>query len=172
MLCSIKQGLNVGWMAPPPGYFKVNVDGASPLDCKGISGVGAIVRNDGGKVVVALCKALPSCYPAKWAELFALEQGIILAQQLAISNVIIESDAAFAIQAISQDLCGVEVGHLIQGILRAKSSFVDCSFRHVNRAYNEAAHELAQFAKWNYVSYVWKDDFLLYLDFLLQSVSG
>ena len=101
VLCSVKQGPNVGWMAPPPGYFKVNVDDVSPLDGKGISGVGAIVRNDGGKVVVALCKALPSCYPAEWAELFALEQGIILAQKLAISNVIIESDVALVIQAIS-----------------------------------------------------------------------
>ena len=81
---------------------------------------GIIIHNDGGKVVAALCKALPSCYPVEWTEVFALEQGIILAQQLAISNVIIESDLALAIQAISQDLCGGEVGHLIQGILRAK----------------------------------------------------
>ena len=42
------------------------------------SGVGAIIRNDEGKVVAALCKALPSCYPAEWTELFALEQGIFL----------------------------------------------------------------------------------------------
>ena len=87
-------------MALSLGYFKVNVDGASPLDGNGISGVGAIVRNDGGKVVAAFCKSLPSCYPAEWTELFALEQGIILAQQLVISNVIIESDDALAIQAI------------------------------------------------------------------------
>ena len=146
-LCSAKQGSNDSWMAPPPGYFKVNVDGPSPLDGKGISGVGAIVRNDGGKVVVALCKALPSCYPAEWAELFALEQGVLLAQQLAISNVIFESDVVPVIQAISQDLCGGEAGHLIQEIQRPKSSFASCSFRHVKRAYNGAAHELAQFAK-------------------------
>ena len=161
MLFSANRSSNAGWMALPPGYFKVNVNGASPLDGNGISGVGAIVRNDGGKVVVALCKALPSCYPVEWTELFALEQGTILAQQLVISNVIIESDAALAIQAISQDLCGGEVGLLIQGILGANSSFDDCSFRHVNRAFNGAAHELAQYAKWNNVSHVWKDDFPL-----------
>lgn len=146
-LCSAKQGLNDGWMAASPGYFKVNVDGASPLDGKGISGVGAIVRNDGSKVVVALCKALASCYPAEWAKLFALEQRVLLAQQLAVSNVIFESDDAPMIQAISQDLCGGEAGHLIQEIQRPKSSFASCSFRHMKRAYNGAAHELAQFAK-------------------------
>ena len=68
-----KQSSNASCMAPLPGNFKVNVDGASPLDGNGISGVDAIVRNDGGKVVATLCKALPSCYPAEWAELFALE---------------------------------------------------------------------------------------------------
>ena len=172
VLCSTKQSSNDGWISPPPGFFKVNVDGASPLDGKGISGVGAIVRNDEGKVVAALCKALPVCFPAEWAELFALEQGVLLAQQLAISNVVFESDAASVIQAILQDLCGGVAGHIIQGIQRAKSSFASCSFSHVKRAHNGAAHKLAQFAKWNNASHVWKDNFPLFLDSLLQSDYG
>ena len=45
-----KQALNGGWVAPPSGYFKVNVDGASPLDGLGVSGVGAIVHDDKGNV--------------------------------------------------------------------------------------------------------------------------
>ena len=163
---------NEGWLAPPPGYFKVNVDGASPLDDNGTSGVGAIVRNSEGKIVAALCKALPSIYPAAWTELFALEQGIFLAQQMEISKVIFESDAALAVQAVSQGSCDGEIGHIVQGILEAKSSFLDCSFRHVNRAFNEAAHKLAQFAKWNSVSHVWKDDFPLFWNsFSLSALS-
>ena len=39
-------------------------------------------------------------------------------------------------------------------------------------AFNGAAHELAQYAKWNNVSHVWKDDFPLFWDFLFQSVSS
>ena len=171
-LCSANCVSNVGWLAPPLGYFKVNVDGASPLDGNGISGVGAIVRNNEGKVVAALCKALPSVYSAEWTELFALEQGIFLAQQMAISKFIFESDAALAIQAISQDFSGGEIGHLIQGILRAKSSFTNYSFRHVNRAFNGAVHELAQYAKWNNVSHVWKDVFPLFLNSLFHSESS
>ena len=89
---------------------------------------------------------------------------------MAISKVIFESDAALAIQAISQGSCGGEIGHLIQGILEAKSSFTDCSFRHVNRAFNGAAHELAQYAKWNNASHVWKDVFPLFLNSLFHSV--
>ncbi|XP_030950188.1 uncharacterized protein LOC115974112 [Quercus lobata] len=160
-LSHVKYESNVGWLAPPPRYFKVNVDGASPLDGNGTFSVGAIVCNSDGKVVAALCKALPSIYPAEWTKLFALEQGIFLAQLMAISKVIFESDAALAIQAISQGSCGGEIGHLIQGILEAGQ---------VNRAFNGAAHELAQYAKWNNASHVWKDVFPLFLNSLFHSV--
>lgn len=51
------------WVAPPPGYVKVNVDGASSIDGSGISGVGVIIRDEMGGVVAALCKALPLHYP-------------------------------------------------------------------------------------------------------------
>ena len=51
-------------------------------------------------------------------------------------------------------------------------SFTDCSFRHVNRAFNGAAHELAQYAKWNNASHVWKDVFPLFLNSLFHSVSS
>ena len=50
-----------------------------------------------------------------------------------LSKVIFESDVISVIQAISQDLCGSETGHLIQGIQLVKSSFLSFSFRHVKR---------------------------------------
>ena len=55
-----------GWAAPPLSYFKVNVDGASSIDGSGISSVGVIVRDEMGRVVAALCKALPLHYPVDW----------------------------------------------------------------------------------------------------------
>ena len=65
VLWPTKQASNGGWVAPSVGYFKVNVDGASPLDGLGASRVGVIVHDDKGNVVAALSKALPSHYPAK-----------------------------------------------------------------------------------------------------------
>ena len=45
------------------------MDGASSIDGSGISGVGVIVRDETGRVFVALCKALPLdgafCYGAR-----------------------------------------------------------------------------------------------------------
>ena len=72
-----------------------------------------------------------------------MEQGVLLALELAIPNVIFESDAASVVQAVMHDPGGGETGHLIQEIQKAKSSFSSCSFQHVKRDYNKTAHELA-----------------------------
>lgn len=111
-------------------------------------------------------------YPADWIELFAMRQGVLLAQEMTLSKVIFESDALSVIQAITQDLCGSKTSHLIQGIQLAKASFFSCSFHHVKRDYNRVAHKLAQFAKCNHASNVWKGVTPPFLDHLIQSGLG
>ena len=64
-------------------FFKSNVDGALSLDVHGVLGMGVIIRDAKGGVVDALSKALPMHCSAKWIELFAMEQGVLLAQDLA-----------------------------------------------------------------------------------------
>ena len=133
--------------------------------------MGVIICDDGERVVVALSKALPLHYPAIWTELFAMEQGVLLAQEMTLSKVIFELDAILVIQGISQDFRGSETSHLIQGIQLAKS-FLNLSFRHVKMDYNRATYELAQFAKCNHVSNVWKGVTPPFLDHLIQSGLG
>lgn len=171
-LLPAKQPANISWEAPPPGFCKINVDDATSLDGSGVSAVEVVIRDEGGNLVVALCKALPSHYPAEWTKIFAMEQGVLLAQDLAIPNTIFESDASSVIQAITQGLQGDVTDHLIHEIILAKSSFLSCSFRHVKRDYNRAAHELAQFAKCNNACHVWKDVFPSFLAHLIQTDHG
>ena len=57
------------------------------------SGVGVVIRDEFGRVIAALCKSLISQFPAAWTELYALEQGILLAQEMELSHVIFESNA-------------------------------------------------------------------------------
>ena len=45
------------WSPPPPGVFKVNVDGASS-EQEGSSSVGVVIRDVNGQVVAALCLPL------------------------------------------------------------------------------------------------------------------
>ncbi|XP_030965775.1 uncharacterized protein LOC115986680 [Quercus lobata] len=101
---------------------------------------------------------LPSHYLPERTELFAMQQGVLLAQEMELSNVIFETDALSVIQAISHDLSGSEMGHLIQGIQLAKASFNSCSFHHLERDYR-VAHELAQFDKCNHANQTWEGCF-------------
>ena len=145
-----------GWAAPPLGFYKVNVDGASSIDGSGVSGVGVIIRDELGFVVAALCKALPMHHPAEWTEFLALEQGVLLAKDLNLSKVFFESNASSVISVVSQVYNEGIMGHLVQSIQSMKSFFSFCSFSHVKKEYNMAAHELAQFAKCNQTSQLWK----------------
>ncbi|XP_050277831.1 uncharacterized protein LOC126719304 [Quercus robur] len=120
------------------------------------SRVGVVIRDMFGRVIAALYKSLPSQFPVDWTNLYALEQGIMLAQEMELSQVIFELDALLAIHAIHQGITGGEVGHLVEGILQAKASFSCYSFNHLKRDYNRIAHKLAQFAKINHCTQVWK----------------
>ena len=98
-----------------------------------------------------------------------MEQGVLLAQEMELSNVIFEPNVLLVIQAITQDLSGSEIGHLVQGIQFAKPSFNSCSFHHLKKDYNRVAHELARFAKCNHASQTWKGVSPPFVAHLIQS---
>ena len=125
-----------------------------------------------GKVVAALCKALPVHYPAELTEFFALEHEVLLAQEMNISKVIFESNASSVISTISQACYGGVMGHLVHSIQSMKSVFSCCSFSHMKRDYNRATHELAQFAKCNQASNLWKGVIPPFLAHLFHSELG
>ena len=150
------QSIPMGWSVPPPGVFMVNVDGACSIDPGGSSGVGVVIRDGSGMVIAALSKLLPSNFPTEWTELFAIEQGLLLAQEMDLPQVMMESDALSATLAINHGNIGGEAGHLVEGILWARALFSCCSFVYLKRDYNMVAHELAQFTKTNHYSHVWK----------------
>ncbi|KAK9992586.1 hypothetical protein SO802_027571 [Lithocarpus litseifolius] len=61
-----------------------------------------------------------------------------------------------AIQGILAVETEGSLGHVYQGILSILSSFSSWGIKHVKRDYNRVAHELAQFARKNETSQVWK----------------
>ena len=66
-----------------------------------------------------------------------------------------ESDALSVIQAISSCELGGDQGHIIQNIKDVSSSFSWCSFQHLKRSGNRAAHEVARATCTSGVSRVW-----------------
>ena len=83
--------LPVKWNPPPSGFFKVNIDGAT-ADHGGNSSVGVIVKDCIGQAIATNCKFLKACYSADLVEIMALLQGVLLAQELHLPRVILESD--------------------------------------------------------------------------------
>ena len=143
-------------MDPPPplGIFKVNVDGATS-DHGGNSRIGVIVRDYTSLTVAASCKVLKACYSADLVEIMTLLHGILLARDLQLSQVILESDALVAIQDINNKYTGSSSGNLIMDILHICSSFESCSLQHISRDFNQVAHELAHYARRTGFSQLW-----------------
>ena len=68
------------------------VDGASTNDGSN-SDIRVIIKDDKGHPIAALSKVLQAHYLAKVVEMLALEQGVLLAQEMALSQFIFESNA-------------------------------------------------------------------------------
>ena len=161
------RALPIKWTPLPLGIFKVNVDGATS-DHGGNSSVGVIVRDCTGQTVAASCTLLKACYSAELVEIMALLQGILLAQDLHLPRVILESDALVAIQAINNKYTGSSSGHLILEILHIRSSFESCSFQHISRDFNQVAHELAHYARRTGNSQLWRGVTPPFISLLIQ----
>ena len=106
---------------------------------------------------------------ADLVEIIALLHGILLARDLQLSRVILESDALVAIQDINNKYTGSSSGHLIMDILHSCSSFESCSFQHISRDFNQVAHELAHYARRTGSSQLWMGVTPPFLSLLIHS---
>ena len=143
------------WEAPPSAMFKINVDGATSNDGQP-SSAKVIIRDNKGKLVAALNKALQGQYSSLESKIMALENGILLAKELALSLVIFESDALTLVQDINTNESSGSLGHLYQGITDLLKSFRSWKICHLKREHNKVAHELAYYAKCSGANQVWK----------------
>ncbi|XP_042974662.1 uncharacterized protein LOC122306298 [Carya illinoinensis] len=80
------------WELPPPGVFKLNVDGVFSSSGS-IAGIGAIVRDSKGKVIMSAAKKECSAMTVVEVEALAILQGLQFCIHLGISNLVIESDS-------------------------------------------------------------------------------
>ncbi|XP_023907861.1 uncharacterized protein LOC112019574 [Quercus suber] len=142
------------WTPPPPGYYKINVDGASSEDGRP-SNIGVIIHDSNGRVMAAMCKLLQACYPIEAVEAIAIENGILLAQEIQVSKIIIELDALNIVQSINSKQLGGEFGHILHGILLSLDHFCCWKLQHLKRDCNRDAHNLAAFARSSGTSQVW-----------------
>ena len=89
---------NCKWTPPPPGWHKLNFDGAARGN-PGIAGVGCILNDENGRWVAKLAAPLPPV-SNNVAELEALEKGLQLSHKLNLCKIHIEGDSQVVLNAI------------------------------------------------------------------------
>ena len=139
MLCSQKRSESpscVVWKPPPPGVFKVNVDGALFSKTKQ-AGVGVLVRDEDGNVIAALARKLDSPLDALATEAKALEIGVSFAEEVGLRDVVFEGDSLLVINTVQGiDEAEASVRNIILGVLRNVQRFRTFDFLHTKRQGN------------------------------------
>ena len=126
--------------------YKINVDGATFEDGRP-SGVGVVIRDYKDMVVATSAKLLSTTYGVEVTEALAAEEGMLLARQMMLTHVILESDSLLVVQATSSNCFHVDLRPVIQGILDLLSSVDNWKVKYMKRDYNRVAHELAKLAR-------------------------
>ena len=158
---------HVHWTAPPTGFFKVNVDGTTGAG-GGNSCIGVVIRDSSGFPIGALSLVLPSSFPAKTTEAYALLHGVLFASEMQVHQALFESDALSIIHDLTSEVPGNDFGHILEDIRVASSTFRHCSFHHLKRDGNRATHTLALEAKCSGQSKIWKGISPLYIQDILR----
>ena len=83
-----------------------------------------------------------------------MERGVLLAKDLKLPHIILESDALNVVSNITVANSSGWLGHVYHGILGLLSLFSSWNANHVKRDYNKAAHLLVQYARQKEESYV------------------
>lgn len=81
-------------------WVKINVDAFVPPDEQEV-GFGVVLRDYNGKCFGAAAIFVDACWDARLCEVKAVLQGIEIAKELGLANVVIEGDAAVIIRKLS-----------------------------------------------------------------------
>jgi ribonuclease HI len=134
---------------------KINVDGAFD-EHSGEGGIGVVVRNHKGEVLLSAWKFLQSGGAADEAEALSCKQGLTLAADWYAMNAVLETDCS----TIAAMLAGKggersSLKFIIDEAIAAGDRLPKWTAVYMRRESNSVAHKLAQLAKRSRHSAVW-----------------
>ncbi|XP_024160551.1 uncharacterized protein LOC112167730 [Rosa chinensis] len=136
-----KQLVKQSWKPAGDNHVMINVDGAF-LPSLQHGGIGGVVRGSGGHFLAAFAHYITHVSSAKHAELMAIREGLDLAVQLQLPQVIVKMDCLAAVQDLTRSGAG-EFASLIDDILEVHKLLSDVNINYVPRQCNRIAHRLA-----------------------------
>jgi hypothetical protein len=155
------------WRKPDEGTIKINSDAS--LTKVGKWGLGVTCRDSTGMMAAAATWEVPGNANPLLAEAYALYLAVHFAIDCCFRKVEFESDSVGLIKLLNSNEQNPRnyLGSIVEGIKGSSSLFRFCSFKHINRESNQAAHNLALWAH-NEPNGIWIEDnpLLLYPTFL------
>ena len=132
------------WLPPEQNWCKVNVDGAF-RPSENIGGGGVVLRDHHGCFVAGACHFFSHTVDAEGAELLACRRGLLLASEVQVQHIILETDSVEVAAKLNKEGQDRSVyGPLVDEIKTLLQGFAGSSVRAVRRTANEAAHRIAK----------------------------
>ena len=122
------------------------------------AGLGVVIRNSKGQVMVALFEKIKKPPSVMALELLAARRAAILVSEIGFQQSCFKGDLEVVVKSLGG--CGMEkfvVGHILKDTLSYVSLLKNYSFSHVNRQGNVVAHALAQRARLSFPVQVWME---------------
>ncbi|KAF5481803.1 hypothetical protein F2P56_002425 [Juglans regia] len=134
------------WQKPDVNEVKANWDAATDMEAKRM-GMGIVIRDEEGEVLVFICDVRKHVVDPALAESWALWKALEICNELALSKVIFEGDAASVINRINKDVEDQSsMGHILEDIKQFFKGKREWNVRFVPRDGNRVAHLLAKHA--------------------------
>ena len=145
----------IRWEKPTSGWLKLNTDGSFD-DLLGNIGGGGLIRNEQGDWVAGYTKKVGKANSFV-AEAWALRDGLMLCNQMNLSNVIVELDAKALVDALNNpDFNNSVISPLFDDCKQLAAQIPQIVFRHIYREANLCADRLANVGRLQSL------DFILY----------
>lgn len=135
------------WVAPANLWYKINTDTAI-FFLVGIVGIGVVICDHMGLVVVVLRKKLPLPLGPLEAEAKAMDKAALFAADIGIRDAIFEGDSHIVYLTLTGSTpTHASIVNIIANTHHKMHGFRTFNFTNVKRYSNRPAHLLANFAK-------------------------
>ena len=131
------------WEKPPPGWAKLNTDGAA-VGSSGLAGCGGLIRDENGAWVAGFSRNIGSTTSFA-AELWGIRDGLALCYNLNIHSIIVELDAKSIVDVFGNpNFEGNVISPILDDCKQLMMQFHQIQFKHCYREANRCADMLAK----------------------------